>query len=142
MRFIDPFAQTHKKSEKSFFNLLSIKEAGMELQKKSPLLQKMCERCIERDKKLADCAARRFYCEFYICSEQPKKRKQNLDVSDEKICREVDKMIQKGNTRNTSMIMVASRFELGMPVIRSRYIRLKTIQETTKGSRKLKRVYA
>lgn len=115
----------------------------MEAPKKSPLLQKMCEKCIERDKKLADCVARRFYCEFYICSEQPKKRKQNTDVSDEKICHEVDKMIQKGNTKNSSMIMVASRFELGMPVIRCRYQRHKdTAAIVRKSPKKLKRVYA
>jgi hypothetical protein len=109
----------------------------------------MCEKCIERDKKLTECSQRRFYCEFYICSEQPKKRKQLNEVSDERICEEVDRMIEKGNNRNTSIIMVASRFELGMPVIRSRYLRHKSENEQasatrlhSKSKKKPKRVYA
>ena len=92
---------------------------------KSPLLQKMCEKCIERDKDLPECYSRRYYCDFYICSEQPKKRRQRQEVTDEKICEEVEKLIRKGNSKNTSMIMVASRFGLGMSVIRSRYARYK-----------------
>lgn len=114
----------------------------MESLTKSPLLQKMCEKCIEREKNLAECRERRFYCDFYICSEQPKKRKQNQDVTDKRISDEVEKLIRKGNTRNTSMIMVASRFELGMSVIRSRYNRHKTIAVKPARRRSRKRVYA
>jgi hypothetical protein len=43
--------------------------------KKSLLLQKMCEQCVERDKQLPACASRRYSCDFYKCSEQPWKKK-------------------------------------------------------------------
>jgi hypothetical protein len=108
----------------------------------------MCEKCIERDHKLPECAQRRFYCEYYICVEQPKKRKQLTEVDDARISEEVDRMIERGNTRNTSIIMVASRFELSMPVIRSRYLRHKSEDEPATPARPRskaktkKRVYA
>jgi hypothetical protein len=117
--------------------------AAMDEMQKSPLLLKMCEKCIEREKNLPECNERRFYCDFYICSEQPKKRKQNQEVTDKRISDEVEKLIRKGNTRNTSMIMVASRFELGMSVIRSRYNRHKTMAvKPAKRKKKRRKVYA
>ena len=109
---------------------------------KSPLLQKMCEKCIEKDKALTECAERRYFCDFYICSEQPKKRRARQEVTDQKITEEVDKLILNANTKNTAMLMVASRFGLGMSVIRSRYNRFKTTAKPARKTRKKKKMLA